>query len=256
MRNFISKHWEKIFWGLFFIFTIISLSYLIEGEFGLFLTLFIPTLLLLCPKVIRKYKLKKSTISVFAAIGIVLAFGYSSNSMAEVKKQKQVEQKQKQEAEEKERKAEEERKKAEKQKRELKDRKDKVKREISAYANISQEDKDNLVKKVDEASENSKVDEIKEEAERLDKKNRDKKEQESKDSSSEQNASSSLTSGSQSTQSSTPTSTGQGIIKGNKNSKIYHLPGQRDYDKISPKNVIYFNSEAEAQAAGYRVAKR
>jgi len=55
---------------------------------------------------------------------------------------------------------------------------------------------------------------------------------------------------------STPASTGQGIIKGNKKSRIYHLPGQKDYDNISPRNVVYFNSEAEAQAAGYRVAKR
>lgn len=69
MRNFISEYWEKLFWGLFFIFTIISLSYLIEGEFGLFLTLFIPTLLLLCPKVIRKYKLKKALYQYLQLLG-------------------------------------------------------------------------------------------------------------------------------------------------------------------------------------------
>lgn len=49
---------------------------------------------------------------------------------------------------------------------------------------------------------------------------------------------------------------GQGYIKGNRNSKIYHLPGGASYNKISPKNIVYFNSEAEAQAAGYRRAKR
>lgn len=246
MRNFISEYWEKLFWGLFFIFTIISLSYLIEGEFGLFLTLFIPTLLLLCPKVIRKYKLKKSTISVFAAIGIVLAFGYSSNSMAEVKKQKQVEQKQKQEAEEKERKAEEERKKEEKQKQELKDKKDKVKREISEYKNISQEEKDNLLKKVDDASENSKVDEIKEEARKLEEKNKLKNE----------SISSSNSTSTSKTNKTTDTSTSQGSIRGNRKSKIYHSPGQASYNKISPNNIVYFNSAAEAEAAGYRAAKK
>lgn len=50
--------------------------------------------------------------------------------------------------------------------------------------------------------------------------------------------------------------TGQGVIKGNRNSRIYHLPGQQSYNKISAKNVVYFNTVAEAQAAGYRPAKR
>ena len=46
-----------------------------------------------------------------------------------------------------------------------------------------------------------------------------------------------------------------GQIKGNRNSKIYHLPGQRDYDKTTA-NVECFNTEAEAQKAGYRKAAR
>ncbi len=48
----------------------------------------------------------------------------------------------------------------------------------------------------------------------------------------------------------------QGVIKGNKKSKIYHMPGQRDYDNISIKNTVYFSSEEEAEAAGYRKSKR
>lgn len=51
-------------------------------------------------------------------------------------------------------------------------------------------------------------------------------------------------------------SNGNYYIKGNKNSMIYHLPGQRDYNKISPKNIVWFRSEEEAIAAGYRKAKR
>jgi outer membrane biosynthesis protein TonB len=46
-----------------------------------------------------------------------------------------------------------------------------------------------------------------------------------------------------------------GQIKGNRNSGIYHAPGQRDYGKTQA-NVECFNTEAEAQAAGYRRAKR
>ncbi|MGO4908911.1 thermonuclease family protein [Pseudorhodobacter sp. W20_MBD10_FR17] len=51
-------------------------------------------------------------------------------------------------------------------------------------------------------------------------------------------------------------------IKGNINTKgkrIYHMPGQRDYDatRISvAKGEAFFCSEADAQAAGFRAAKR
>ena len=45
------------------------------------------------------------------------------------------------------------------------------------------------------------------------------------------------------------------VIKGNigKNGKIYHLPGQKYYDKTNPEAI--FCSEAEAQNAGFRRAK-
>lgn len=46
-----------------------------------------------------------------------------------------------------------------------------------------------------------------------------------------------------------------GQIKGNRNSKIYHSPGQRDYAKTQA-NVACFDTAGEAQAAGYRAAKR
>ncbi|HIB08923.1 DNA-specific endonuclease I [Alcanivorax nanhaiticus] len=46
-----------------------------------------------------------------------------------------------------------------------------------------------------------------------------------------------------------------GGIRGNRNSKIYHLPeGCPSYDRVSPRNVIEFSSESEAQSAGYRKA--
>ena len=44
-------------------------------------------------------------------------------------------------------------------------------------------------------------------------------------------------------------------IKGNKNSKIYHLPHCPNYDDIAPKNVVWFKTHEEAQAAGYRMAR-
>lgn len=46
-----------------------------------------------------------------------------------------------------------------------------------------------------------------------------------------------------------------GVIVGNARSKIYHTPDQQGYHMNSA-NVVYFNSEAEAQAAGYRKSLR
>ncbi|KRK07743.1 hypothetical protein FC52_GL001433 [Lactobacillus pasteurii DSM 23907 = CRBIP 24.76] len=46
-----------------------------------------------------------------------------------------------------------------------------------------------------------------------------------------------------------------GKIVGNIRSKIYHVPGQSGY-RMNSTNAIYFNSEKEAIAAGYRKAKR
>lgn len=46
-----------------------------------------------------------------------------------------------------------------------------------------------------------------------------------------------------------------GIIHGNRDSGIYHVPGQRYYNKIKPENLRFFNTEAEAIRAGYRKSK-
>lgn len=45
-------------------------------------------------------------------------------------------------------------------------------------------------------------------------------------------------------------------IKGNRNSKIYHFPGGRSYNKVKESNAVYFKTPQEAEAAGYRPAKR
>jgi hypothetical protein len=48
-----------------------------------------------------------------------------------------------------------------------------------------------------------------------------------------------------------------GLIKGNVNSKgekIYHVPGGQYYDKTIPEQ--WFNTEEEAQKAGYRKSQR
>ncbi|MGN0400265.1 MAG: DNA/RNA non-specific endonuclease [Blautia sp.] len=48
-----------------------------------------------------------------------------------------------------------------------------------------------------------------------------------------------------------------GEIRGNSNSKIYHCPGQAAYEEMADSKYLkVFASEEEAQAAGYRKAKR
>ena len=247
------KKGELILWIIFGFFTLISVLYLFDTGLLSALKLFIPTLLVTFPPIVKKYPIKKVYMIIIAVVVMFIAIANTDEfSYAKVRREQQ----EKRLVEEKEKKEQEEKRKEELRQKELSDKKKRVDKEIREYSNLSQGEKDKFLERVSSANEAAEIDKIKEEAERLDKKNGDKKEQESKDSSSVKNESSSLTSGSQSTPSSTPASTGQGIIKGNKNSKIYHLPGQKDYDKISPKNVVYFNSEAEAQAAGYRVAKR
>jgi hypothetical protein len=46
-----------------------------------------------------------------------------------------------------------------------------------------------------------------------------------------------------------------GEVRGNKRSKIYHLPGCPDYQRLSTASLVPFQTEAEAQQAGYRKAK-
>ena len=47
----------------------------------------------------------------------------------------------------------------------------------------------------------------------------------------------------------------QGTIVGNSNTHVYHTPGQAGYN-MNASNAVYFNTESEAQAAGYRKSLR
>lgn len=45
------------------------------------------------------------------------------------------------------------------------------------------------------------------------------------------------------------------LIKGNKNSKVYHLPEWDSYNTVKEKNAVYFETEKEAKYAGFRPAR-
>jgi micrococcal nuclease len=46
-----------------------------------------------------------------------------------------------------------------------------------------------------------------------------------------------------------------GVVRGNRKSRIYHLPECPHYDRLHQTNVVGFATETEAQEAGYRKAK-
>jgi micrococcal nuclease len=48
----------------------------------------------------------------------------------------------------------------------------------------------------------------------------------------------------------------RGTVIGNLRTGIYHVPGQKHYQDIREKNRLYFRTEEEARAAGYRKAKQ
>ncbi|MBC8744635.1 hypothetical protein H5W18_08585 [Lactobacillus sp. Marseille-P7033] len=79
----------------------------------------------------------------------------------------------------------------------------------------------------------------------------------SSSSSTDEESSSTATSSSTSTSATNDMKTDQanGMIVGNVNSKIHHTPDQQGYH-MNPANAVYFNTEAEAQAAGYHKSLR
>ncbi|MDF1618563.1 sunset domain-containing protein [Petrocella sp. FN5] len=46
---------------------------------------------------------------------------------------------------------------------------------------------------------------------------------------------------------------GEGLIRGNPNSMIYHMPAGEHYDKVT--RPVYFKTEEAAIAEGYRKSK-
>jgi phosphatidylserine/phosphatidylglycerophosphate/cardiolipin synthase-like enzyme len=52
-----------------------------------------------------------------------------------------------------------------------------------------------------------------------------------------------------------PMAQASGDVHGNRNSKVYRVPGCKSYAGMNPASVVQFATEAEAQQAGYRKAK-
>jgi len=52
-----------------------------------------------------------------------------------------------------------------------------------------------------------------------------------------------------------PAAEADGAVHGNRNSKVYRVPGCKGYTTMNPASVVPFPTEAEAQQAGYHKAK-
>ena len=118
MKNFIHKYGHIILWLIFIIFMFISLMVLVSQGIVYALVIFVPSLIFLCPPIIkfiqRKTRLKKVVLGIFATIVMSFAlFGTSRHSAA--LKEENIRINQEKRKEEQERKSSEEQKRTEEQ---------------------------------------------------------------------------------------------------------------------------------------------
>ena len=118
MKNFIHKYGHIILWLIFIIFMFISLMVLVTQGIVYALVIFVPSLIFLCPPIIkfiqRKTRLKKVVLGIFATIVMSFAlFGTSRHSAA--LKEENIRINQEKRKEEQERKSSEEQKRTEEQ---------------------------------------------------------------------------------------------------------------------------------------------
>ena len=208
----------------------ISLMVLVTQGIVYALVVFVPSLIFLCPPIIkfiqRKTRLKKVVLGIFATIVMSFAlFGTSRHSAA--LKEENIRINQEKRKEEQERKSSEEQKRVEEQK----------KAELAA-AN----------KKSDNKQKKNKED--KEEKEDKDSKSTEKeKAEQAKD----KNNSQAQQSQAQKQVQPQPKAK-KVVVRASKKSGQYYTPGHPSYNKVAPNNVVVYNSEEAAARAGYKKA--
>ena len=215
MKNFIHKYGHIILWLIFIIFMFISLMVLVTQGIVYALVVFVPSLIFLCPPIIkfiqRKTRLKKVVLGIFATIVMSFAlFGTSRHSAALKEENIRINQEK--------RKEEQERKSSEEQKR------------------VEEQQKNEEEKKAELAAANKKSD-------NKQKKNKeDKEEKEDKDSKSTEK------------EKADQAKAKKVVVRASKKSGQYYTPGHPSYNKVAPNNVVVYNSEEAAARAGYKKA--
>lgn len=236
MKNFIHKYGHIILWLIFIIFMFISLMVLVTQGIVYALVVFVPSLIFLCPPIIkfiqRKTRLKKVVLGIFATIVMSFAlFGTSRHSAA--LKEENIRINQEKRKEEQERKSSEEQKRAEEQHKNEEEKK----AELAAANKKS----DNKPKKNKEDKE--------------DKEDKDSKstEKEKADQAKDKNNSQAQQSQAQKQVQPQPKAK-KVVVRASKKSGQYYTPGHPSYNKVAPNNVVVYSSEEAAARAGYKKA--
>jgi len=236
VKNFIHKYGHIILWLIFIIFMFISLMVLVTQGIVYALVVFVPSLIFLCPPIIkfiqRKTRLKKVVLGIFATIVMSFAlFGTSRHSAA--LKEENIRINQEKRKEEQERKSSEEQKRVEEQQKNEEEKKAEL-----AAAN----------KKSDNKQKKNKED--KEEKEDKDSKSTEK---EKADQAKDKNNSQAQQSQAQKQVQPQPKAK-KVVVRASKKSGQYYTPGHPSYNKVAPNNVVVYSSEEAAARAGYKKA--
>jgi len=232
VKNFIHKYGHIILWLIFIIFMFISLMVLVTQGIVYALVIFVPSLIFLCPPIIkfiqRKTRLKKVVLGIFATIVMSFAlFGTSRHSAA--LKEENIRINQEKRKEEQERKSSEEQKRAEEQQKNEEEKK----AELAAANKKS----DNKQKKDKEDKDSKSTD--KEKADQAKDKDTDKSQAQQ----------------SQAQKQVQPQPKAKKVVvRASKKSGQYYTPGHPSYNKVAPNNVVIYSSEEAAARAGYKKA--
>ena len=232
MKNFIHKYGHIILWLIFIIFMFISLMVLVTQGIVYALVIFVPSLIFLCPPIIkfiqRKTRLKKVVLGIFATIVMSFAlFGTSRHSAA--LKEENIRINQEKRKEDQERKSSEEQKRAEEQQKNEEEKK----AELAAANKKS----DNKQKKDKEDKDSKSTD--KEKADQAKDKDTDKSQAQQ----------------SQAQKQVQPQQKSKKVVvRASKKSGQYYTPGHPSYNKVAPNNVVVYSSEEAAARAGYKKA--
>jgi len=194
------------------------------------LVIFVPSLIFLCPPIIKfiqkKTRLKKVVLGIFATIVMSFAlFGTSRHSAA--LKEENIRINQEKRKEEQERKSSEEQKRAEEQQ--------KNEEEKNAQLAAANKKSDNKQKKDKEDKDSKSTD--KEKADQAKDKNNSQAQQ------------------SQAQKQVQPQPKAKKVVvRASKKSGQYYTPGHPSYNKVAPNNVVVYSSEEAAARAGYKKA--
>lgn len=210
----------------------ISLMVLVTQGIVYALVVFVPSLIFLCPPIIkfiqRKTRLKKVVLGIFATIVMSFAlFGTSRHSAA--LKEENIRINQEKRKEEQERKSLEEQKRTEEQQ--------KNEEEKNAQLAAANKKSDNKQKKDKEDKDSKSTD--KEKADQSKDKDTDKSQAQQSQAQKQAQA---------------QPKTKKVVVRASKKSGQYYTPGHPSYNKVAPNNVVVYNSEEAAARAGYKKA--